>query len=80
MNGASTIVEFSRDEATNKPSVRFYPERVAEILNSVPNARDKPIMLQAVAGAFRTGKSFLLNLHVSYLEHQKKVSLIPNIK
>jgi len=44
-------------------------EALNEILNK-DNIRDKPICILSVAGAFRKGKSFLLNFMLRYLESQ----------
>ena len=44
-------------------------EALNEILNK-DNIRDKPICIISVAGAFRKGKSFLLNFMLRYLESQ----------
>jgi len=44
-------------------------EALNDILNK-DNIRDKPICIISVAGAFRKGKSFLLNFMLRYLESQ----------
>lgn len=33
-----------------------------------PGVKDKPVVILSVAGEFRTGKSFLLNIFLKYLE------------
>lgn len=43
-------------------------ENLLSIL-SRPDVKNKPVVVVSVAGAFRKGKSFLLNFFIRYLDH-----------
>jgi atlastin len=65
MGKAIQIVKIDDESETHK----FFldEEALNEILNK-DNIRDKPICIISVAGAFRKGKSFLLNFMLRYLK------------
>jgi len=65
MGKAIQIVKIDDESETHK----FFldEEALSEILNK-DNIRDKPICIISVAGAFRKGKSFLLNFMLRYLK------------
>lgn len=69
------IVDFeSQNSATNKPLLDV--ENLEAILSQ--GARDIPTNVISVGGVARSGKSFLLNLIVSYLTYIEKVREFPN--
>ena len=47
----------------------FHHENLAVALKG---CEDIPVLVASVTGVFRSGKSFLLNLMVTYLEHHKQ--------
>ena len=47
----------------------FHHENMAVALKG---CEDIPVLVASVTGVFRSGKSFLLNLMVTYLEHHKQ--------
>ena len=57
------------DQQSETHNFTLDEEALNEILNK-DNIRDKPICIISVAGAFRKGKSFLLNFMLRYLESQ----------
>ena len=61
------IVKFDQQSETH--NFTLDEEALNEILNK-ENIKDKPICIISVAGAFRKGKSFLLNFMLRYLESQ----------
>jgi len=62
---AVQIVKINDEDAEH--SFTLDEEALKEILNK-PEIRDKPISVVSVAGAFRKGKSFLLNFMLRYLK------------
>ena len=54
---------------TDQHTFQLDEERLEEILLS-PNVRDKKVVVVSVAGAFRKGKSFLLDFFLRYLNAQ----------
>ena len=50
--------------------------KVEEVVNSRPEVKGLPTIVISVGGVARSGKSFLLNLLVSYLNHTEVVSLV----
>ena len=68
--GTERIIQFERDQG-GKPVVEFQHEVLSDALIS---CRDKPVVVICVTGEFRSGKSFLLNLLVTFLNHLSKVS------
>jgi len=65
MGRAVQIVKINDEDAEH--SFTLDEEALKEILNK-PDVRDKPICVVSVAGAFRKGKSFLLNFMLRYLK------------
>ena len=56
---------------TGKDGVVYKLKLNEENLKSImlhPEVKDKPVVIVSVAGEFRTGKSFLLNIFLKYLE------------
>ena len=64
-------MDYESKNGSDKPSLNTKP--LEKIVNKHANARDKPVMVIAVGGVARSGKSFLLNLFVSYLSYIEKV-------
>ena len=64
------IIEFEKDQ-DEKPVAVFNNKALDEALEGFENV---PILVICVTGEFRSGKSFLLNLLVTYLNHLNKVS------
>jgi atlastin len=54
---------------TDEHAFQLDEEKLEEILLS-PNVRDKKVVIVSVAGAFRKGKSFLLDFFLRYLNAQ----------
>nr|XP_022335990.1 uncharacterized protein LOC111132471 [Crassostrea virginica] len=62
---------------TGKDGVVYKLKLNEENLKSImlhPEVKDKPVVIVSVAGEFRTGKSFLLNIFLKYLECGRKES------
>lgn len=59
------IVEFNGDKAV------FNDHHIEAVLKSV---KELPVIVVSVAGLFRSGKSCLINLMVTYLRHLQNVS------
>ena len=52
-----------------------------ELRRTLCECMDTPVMVVSVTGVFRSGKSFLLNLMVTYLRHlSKTVSIVPYLE
>ena len=64
-------MDFESKNGSDKPSLNTKP--LEKIVNKHANARDKPVMVIAVGGVARSGKSFLLNLFVNYLTYLEEV-------
>ena len=63
--------------ATNEDEHSFSlnEDRLEEILISDERIRDKKVVVISVAGAFRKGKSFLLDFFLRYLDRKVRCSL-----
>ena len=68
--GTDRIIQFERD-TEGKPIVTFDHDVLATALRG---CEKKPVLVICVTGEFRSGKSFLLNLLVTFLNHLSKVS------
>lgn len=69
------IVEFGANakEVDGKKLATFDAEKLLKLLGG---CEDLPVIVVSITGVFRSGKSFLLNLLVTYLEYvSKHVSL-----
>ena len=66
----SSVQIISKNRSSGK--FRFHRDAFKRVLEK-NNALNHPIVVISVAGPFRTGKSFLLNLFVRYLDADKKV-------
>ena len=64
---------------TDQHTFQLDEERLEEILLS-PNVRDKKVVVVSVAGAFRKGKSFLLDFFLRYLNAQVNVIYCINLE
>lgn len=58
-------------------SYELASERVEKLLRN-DKVKDKKVCVISVAGAFRKGKSFLLNFFVKYLEAAVSISTLKN--
>lgn len=70
-NKLAPIVELASTSNGERPLPKFHKEIVAQVLK---NVEDYPTIVVSVAGLFRSGKSFLVNLMITFLQHLIKVS------
>ena len=70
MSRTARLIDFKKD-GSGKQIVRLH-ENVLEAV--FKNERHLSVLLLSITGAFRSGKSFLMNLVAMYLEHIEKVS------
>ena len=61
-------------EVTSEHSFSLVEKNLLSILHK-PGVREKPVVVVSVAGAFRKGKSFLLNFFIRYLTFLQEVRL-----
>ena len=65
------IVDFKLESGSYVPLLKSAP--LEKIFKKHDDARDKPLMPIDIGGIARSGKSFLLNLIVSYLTYVEQV-------
>ena len=65
------IIDFKK-EGERKYKVELDEYRLNKILEPVQHI---PIIVLSITGAFRTGKSFFMNLVATYLEHKSQVTV-----
>jgi len=53
----------------------FHVEEVERLINANVAFREKKFFLVSITGVYRSGKSFLLNLMQTYLDHYQGVSI-----
>ena len=70
MGEAVQIVDF--DGKSERPVLNF--NAVRSIINS-RGTQDLPTIIVSIGGVIRSGKSFLLNLMVNYLQYVEKVGV-----
>lgn len=58
-------------KVSEEHSFELVEENLASLLNR-PDVKNKPVVVVSVAGAFRKGKSFLLNFFIRYLTYITK--------
>jgi ABC-type transport system involved in cytochrome bd biosynthesis fused ATPase/permease subunit len=56
---AVKLIDFENDD------IQFYKENLEKVIGLIPN--DIPISIISIIGAFRTGKSFILNIILKFL-------------
>jgi len=67
-------------ELTNKKDIvekdipKFRVQEIETLINAGFAFRRKKFFLVSITGVYRSGKSFLLNLMQTYLDHYQKVS------
>jgi len=73
-NNQSTIIKNLKNYDIEKPvklidfennEIKYYPNNLNNIINLIPN--EIPVSIISIIGAFRTGKSFILNVILKFL-------------
>jgi len=52
----------------------FYVQEIERLINANVAFKEKKFFLVSITGAYRSGKSFFLNLMQTYLDHYQEVS------
>jgi len=64
----------NKDDIGEGDTPIFQVKEVERLINANDEIKEKKFFLVSITGVYRSGKSFLLNLMQTYLDHYQKVS------